>query len=66
MRIYAVYHGNEGRLVRASTRAQALAHASKTAFNINVATQDELVELITAGVKVETARDASQTELELD
>lgn len=66
MRIYSVYHGSEARLVRAATRAQALSHAAKTAFNINVASQDELVNLITAGIKVEMARDASQTELDLD
>lgn len=65
-RIYAVYHGTEARLVRAVNRSQALSHVAKTAFNIGVATQDELVTLLGNGTKVETARDANQTELELE
>jgi len=65
-RIYAVYHGTDARLVRAANRSQALAHVAKTAFNINVASQDDLVTLLGKGTKVETARDANQVEIDLD
>ncbi len=64
-RIYAVYHGAEARLVRASHRSQALSHAAQTTFNIHVATQEELVNLVSEGVKVESIRDADQPELAL-
>ncbi len=65
-RIYAVYHGSAGRLIRAKSRAQALSHAAQSAFNIHVASQDELVTLLGQNVKVESVRDADQDELELD
>ena len=64
-RIYAVYHGSTGRLVRAKTRAQALSHVAQSTFNIGVANQEELVTLLGQGVKVESVRDADQTELDL-
>jgi hypothetical protein len=64
-RIYAVYHGTEARLVRAANRSQALSHVAKTAFNIGVATQDELVTLLGKGTKVETARPENQMEIDL-
>jgi len=64
-RIYAVYHGTEARLVRAKSRAQALSHAAQTTFNVRVAGQDELVDLISQGTKVESVRDADQNELDL-
>lgn len=62
-RIYAVYHGNIGRLVRASTRSQALSHVAQSTFTIRVAGQEELVSLLGEGVKVESVRDADQTEI---
>lgn len=65
-RIYAVYHGTEGRLVRASNRAQALSHVAQSTFNVRVAAQDELVTLLGKGVKVESVRDADQVELPID
>ena len=64
-RIYAVYHGTVGRLVRARTRAQALSHVAQSTFNIGVAGQEELVTLLGQGVKVESVRDADQPELDL-
>lgn len=64
-RIYAVYHGNQGKLVRANNRAQALSHVAQSTFNIRVASQDELVTLLGQGVKVESVRDADQIELGL-
>lgn len=63
-RIYAVYHGTEGRLVRAKTRAQALSHVAQSTFNIRVAGQEDLVALLGQGVKVESVRDADQNELD--
>jgi hypothetical protein len=64
-RIYAVYHGATGRLVRANNRAQALSHVAQSTFNIRVASQDELVSLLGKGIKVESVRDADQNELDL-
>ena len=64
-RIYAVYHGSTGRLVRAKNRAQALSHVAQSTFNIRVAGQDDLVTLLGQQVKVESVRDADQNELDL-
>lgn len=64
-RIYAVFHGSEGRLVRAKTRSQALSHVAQSTFNIRVAGQEDLVALLGQGVPVESVRDADQGELEL-
>lgn len=43
------------RLVRAPNAAQALRHVAADTLNVAVASQDDLVELIEAGVKVESA-----------
>lgn len=64
-RIYAVYHGDAGRLVRAKSRAQALSHVAQSTFNVRVASQDELVTLLGKGAAVESIKDADQVELEL-
>jgi hypothetical protein len=64
-RIYAVYYGTTGRLVRANNRAQALSHVAQSTFNIRVAGQDDLVSLLGKGIKVESVRDADQDELDL-
>jgi hypothetical protein len=45
------------RLVRANNRAQALRHVADE-FEVEVPTQDDLVKFVSAGVKVEDARDA--------
>jgi hypothetical protein len=54
-RIYSVTNGENARLVRATNRAQALAHVARTTFACGVASQDELVDLLASGVEVETA-----------
>lgn len=54
-RIYSVTDGQSARLMRATNRAQALAHVARTTFACGVASQDELVDLIASGVEVETA-----------
>lgn len=64
-RIYAVFNGNTGRLVRAKNRAQALSHVAQSTFNIRVAGQEDLVTLLGDGVKVESVRDADQVEMDL-
>lgn len=65
MRIYSIRSevlptGLKTRLIRAKTSAQALAFAVKDFYTVEVATQDELIELATNGVKVETAAEASK------
>ena len=42
-------------LVRAGTPAQAMRHVAANQYEIAVATQDDLVNLVANGVKVETA-----------
>ena len=55
-RIYVVAHMETGakRLVRASNAAQAARHVIRTSHCVTVATQDELVALVTGGVPVES------------
>lgn len=53
-RIYAITDQNgHTRLVRATTTAQGLRHVAKDEYSVKVATQDELVALVSDGVKVE-------------
>jgi hypothetical protein len=54
-RIYCVVGGQKMRLVRAGNRSQALRHVAKDSFDVSVATQDQLCDLIVAGTKVEEA-----------
>lgn len=62
-RIYVVGHGDKVRLVRAPHRAQALAHVANSIITVSVAKQDELVQYISDGVKVEVVSDADTKEL---
>jgi hypothetical protein len=43
------------RLIRAGNQAQAIRHAAQTRFEIEVANQDALVNLLTNGIPVELA-----------
>lgn len=64
-RIYLITHPDgTPRLVKASVRSQALSHVASSLLGIHVATQDDLVDLLSAGVKVESARSPDQLELE--
>jgi hypothetical protein len=54
-RIYLVGHGQELRLVKAAHRSQALSHVARRLINVKVASQDELVEALSRGLKVEAA-----------
>lgn len=63
-RIYTVEDSATGqaRLVRATHPSHALTHVARTAFKVRVATQDDLTQLLPAGVRVEDIK-AEQTEL---
>lgn len=64
-RIYVVVQPDGiPRLVRASVRSQALSHVASSLLSIHVATQDDLVDLLEDGVKVENARSPDQMEIE--
>ena len=58
-RIYVVTDlradGSEVRLIRAGNQAQAIKYAAQTLFDIEVAGQDDLVNLLTNGVPIELA-----------
>lgn len=55
-RIYVVTeNGLNPRLVRATFRATAVRHAAATRFKARIATQADLENLITKGVRVEAA-----------
>jgi hypothetical protein len=41
------------RLIKASVVSQAIAHAAKSDFEAHVATQDELVDGLNSGIKIE-------------
>lgn len=64
-RIYIVGNNGTVRLVKATTRQQALSHVANTTFQIRVASQDDLVKQLTAGTKVENYRNPDQTELDI-
>ena len=63
-RIYLVTdtETNEHRLIRASSQAQAIRHAAQSRFDIEVAGQDDLVELLAGGKAVEDATKVEQVE----
>jgi hypothetical protein len=44
---------SDTRLVRASNASQAMRHVAANTLSVGVAKQDELVELLAAGVKIE-------------
>ena len=52
-RIYIVRNTYGARLVKANLRSQALSHVASTEYTVGVASQDDLVEQITAGTKIE-------------
>lgn len=54
-RIYITGHGQTTRLVRASTKLQALDFAAKGIINIMAAKKDELADLLQKGMKIEDA-----------
>lgn len=50
----------EPRLVRASNRHQALSHVANSVFSVNVASQDDLVDYLGKGIKVENYKPLNQ------
>lgn len=50
------------RLIRASSQAQAVRHAAQSRYGVEVASQDDLVQLLDAGQAVESAAQATETE----
>lgn len=62
-RIYIVGTGQTIRLVRAPNRAQALAHVARSTISVSVATQDELVKLLTSGTQVEDVSPAETCDM---
>lgn len=62
-RIYLTGHGQTTRLVKAANRSQALGHVARQVIQVKVATQDELVEALTRGLKVEETSDSDTTPL---
>lgn len=66
-RIYTVKNNTTGslRLIRASVVSQAIAHAAKQEFEAHVASQDELVDGLIAGIKIENAAVNSLNQQEL-
>jgi hypothetical protein len=52
-RIYIVNGPTGTRLVKASVASQAISHVAKAAFSAKVASQDDLVQALSDGIKVE-------------
>jgi hypothetical protein len=66
-RIYIVTNNVTGtaRLIKATVVSQAIAHAAKQEFEAHVATQDELVDSLSAGITVEKAAVNAGNQMEL-
>jgi len=62
-RIYLVNGPTGSRLVKATVASQAITHVAKSAFSAKVASQDDLVQALSNGVKVETYGESAQGEL---
>jgi hypothetical protein len=60
-RVYIVgTHNGETRLVKAAVRQQALTHVANHLFTVRVASQDDLINALGKGIKVETYKDPDQ------
>ena len=60
-RIYIVTGTQQGaRLVKASLRSQALSHVAATEYTVRVATQDDLVQQLSAKTPIEQYRAAEE------
>jgi hypothetical protein len=66
-RIYIVKNNTTGtvRLIKSTVVSQAVAHAAKSDFEAHVATQDELVDGLNAGIKIEKTAITAANQLEL-
>jgi hypothetical protein len=52
------------RLVKASIRNQALSHVAQSLFTVRVASQNDLIQSLNAGVKIENASSPEQLTIE--
>jgi hypothetical protein len=59
-RIYVITHEGREYLVDANSPAAALRHVARRTMGVAVAKQSDLVRLLTAGVKVESAGEDDQ------
>lgn len=64
-RIYLVNGPTGSRLVRASVPSQAITHVAKQSFSASIASQDDLVEALSSGIKVETYGESTQSEFDI-
>jgi hypothetical protein len=64
-RIYLVGTPNGVRLVRAAVRQQALSHAANQLLTVRVATQDDIVNAMEMGIKIENYKAPEQSDLDL-
>ena len=62
-RIYIVTGPTGTRLIKASAPSQAITHVARSVFDARVASQDDLVEALSSGVKVEAYGETAQTEI---
>ena len=60
-RVYLVKGSDQVRLVKASTKAQAIGYVARNMFAASVAKQDELIEALTNGKTVEVAQEEPAT-----
>lgn len=65
-RIYLVGTPNGVRLVRATVRQQALSHAANQLLTVRVATQDDIVNAMEMGIKIENYKAPEQPDLDLE
>jgi hypothetical protein len=54
------------RLVKATVASQAITHIAKNTFTAKVASQDDLVEALSNGIKVEVYGESAQGELDVE
>ena len=65
-RIYLVTNTDGAvRLVKAAVPSQAITHVAKQIFSARIASQDDLVEALSAGIRVETYGESEQGQLEI-
>lgn len=63
-RIYLATHGESKRLIRANNPAAARNHIARDSIQVSVASQDDIVEMVSSGRKVEeTGNEPVQKEL---
>jgi hypothetical protein len=59
-RIYIVTGPTGTRLIKAAAPSQAITHVAKSEFDARVASQDDLVEALSRGIKVEVYGETDQ------